>query len=81
MMEYSFGELAPQVTEARHGELLAMAERERRGATGRVCPARWSWRVLATFGARLLAGVATRCNGSSAHTAHLNMGIDPVQLQ
>lgn len=80
-MEYSFGGLAPQVTEARQGELLAIAERERRGAAGRARPARWNWRVLAGFGARLIVGAAARSHGLGTFSDQANSGINPVRLR
>jgi len=55
MLEHYFGDPAPQVMQARHGELLAMAERARRGAADSAHPARWNRRVLAGLGARLIA--------------------------
>ncbi len=55
MLEHYFGDLAPQVMQARHGELLAMAEREHRIAADPAHQARWSRRMLAGLGTRLIA--------------------------
>lgn len=54
MLEHHFGHLALQVEEARHAELLAMAERERRSAPDpdRRAPRR---RMLAGLGTWLVA--------------------------
>lgn len=55
MLEHHFGHLALQVEEARHAELLAMAEHERRGAPALVRPERRGRRVLGRLGAWLVA--------------------------
>ncbi len=73
MLDHYFAEMAMQVSQVRHAELLALAEQERQWAAGVMRPARWHRRLLATLGARLIATGQRLERVGGAHAAPIRI--------